>query len=116
MTKNNSDYQKNRRLTDINFRLMGNMRARICNVIQNKTTNTFACLGTTIDEFKKHLEKQFDVGMTWNNYGEWEVDHIIPISIGKTQDEICELNYYTNLRPLWKFENQKKSNKILIEN
>ena len=112
----NSDYQKNRRLTDINFRLMGNMRARICNVIQNKTTNTFACLGTTIDEFKKHLEKQFDVGMTWNNYGEWEVDHIIPISIGKTQDEICELNYYTNLRPLWKFENQKKSNKILIEN
>ena len=75
----NSDYQKNRRLTDINFRLMGNMRARICNVIQNKTTNTFACLGTTIDEFKKHLEKQFDVGMTWNNYGEWHVDHIVGV-------------------------------------
>ncbi len=118
-TKNPSyilDYQKNRRSLDLNYRLMGNMRSRLCNIIKNKTKNTFECLGVNIDEFKNYIESKFTEGMTWENYGEWQIDHIIPISHGTNQDEICRLNYYTNLRPLWKFENLKKSNKILIEN
>ena len=55
-------------------------------------------------------------GMSWDNYGEWQLDHIVPISNGKNENEICELNYYTNLRPLWKHENLIKSNKMLIKN
>jgi 5-methylcytosine-specific restriction endonuclease McrA len=51
--------------------------------------------------------------MCWDNYGEWHIDHIIPISHGKNQKEIYKLNYYTNLRPLWKIENLKKSNKLI---
>ena len=111
----NSNYQKNKRIVDINYRLIGNMRARICNIIQNKTKNTFECLGVDIDVFKNYIESKFMNGMTWENYGEWQLDHILPISIGKNEKEICELNYYTNLRPLWKHDNLVKSNKILIE-
>ena len=61
----------------------------------------------TIDEFKKHLEKQFDVGMTWNNYGEWEIDHIKPISLFNlnNDEELFECCNYNNLQPLWKKEN-----------
>jgi len=112
----NSEYQKNRRLVDINYRIMGNMRARLCNIIQNKTKNTFDCLGLEIKEFKQYIESKFFDGMSWDNYGEWQLDHIVPISNGKNENEICELNYYTNLRPLWKHENLIKSNKMLIKN
>jgi hypothetical protein len=46
--------------------------------------------------------------MTWDNYGRyngdfnygWDLDHIIPVSIGVTKEEIIELNHYTNLQPL----------------
>jgi hypothetical protein len=49
------------------------------------------------------------------NYGEWHVDHIKPISIGKNKKEIEDLNHYTNLKPLWANENLRKSNKIIKE-
>jgi hypothetical protein len=52
--------------------------------------------------------------MSWDNYGEWHIDHIIPISVGKNKEEIEGLNHYLNLRPLWAEENLKKSNKIII--
>ena len=51
--------------------------------------------------------------MTWNNYGEWELDHIIPISSATTEEEVYKLNHYTNFQPLWMSENRKKGNKIL---
>lgn len=112
----NKSYQKNRRLSDLNFRIMGNMRARICNILNEKTKNTFDCIGLSIEEFKSYIQTKFVNGMTWDNYGEWQIDHITPISVGKNEIEICQLNHYTNLQPLWKHENLKKSNKIIIEN
>ncbi len=50
-------------------------------------------------------------GMTYENYGEWEVDHILPFS-GFDFNKIRECCHYTNLQPLWYEENRKKSNKI----
>jgi 5-methylcytosine-specific restriction endonuclease McrA len=60
------------------------------------------------------LEKLFKEGMTWENHGEWHIDHIIPISKAKTAEEIYKLNHYTNLQPLWKRENLCKGSKIII--
>jgi hypothetical protein len=112
----NKDWQKNKRENDVMFRLCGNLRARICNIIKNKTSKTLDSIGLDIEEFKKFIESKFQDGMCWENYGEWHVDHIIPLSNGKNIEEILKLNHYTNLQPLWAKENLTKSNKILTIN
>ena len=111
----NNRYRKNRRLTDKNFKLTTNIRSLIVNSIHKngykKNSKTELILGCTFDEFKHHLESQFESWMNWGNYGNpkdgifelnktWDIDHIIPVSSAKTEDEIIKLNYYTNLQPL----------------
>lgn len=51
--------------------------------------------------------------MNWENYGEWHLDHIIPISYAKTIEDIYKLNHYTNLQPLWASENLSKGNRYI---
>lgn len=67
-------------------------------------------LGCTIKELIEYLENKFCDGMAWENYGNWEIDHIKPISNfdlldNKQKKELC---HYTNLQPLWRKENLKK--------
>lgn len=87
----------------------------------NKTKNYKhweTLVGYSLDQLKKHLEKQFTEGMTWKNYGSvWHIDHRIPVSAFnfKFSDDMdfkrCwELN---NLRPLGATENIKKGNKMI---
>lgn len=57
---------------------------------------------------KWHLENQFKTDMSWENYGKWEIDHIVPLSSAKTEEELYSLCRYTNLQPLWKTDNIKK--------
>jgi hypothetical protein len=51
--------------------------------------------------------------MSWDNYGKWHIDHIIPLSSANNEDEVYKLCHHTNLQPLWAEDNLKKSNKIL---
>jgi hypothetical protein len=51
--------------------------------------------------------------MNWDNHGEWHIDHKIPLSTAKNEEELYKLNHYTNLQPLWSTDNLKKSNKII---
>ena len=55
---------------------------------------------------------QFTEGMTWDNYGEWQIDHIVPLSSGETLEELIALNHYTNLQPLWADENNRKGGTV----
>ena len=48
--------------------------------------------------------------MDWSNHGKWHIDHKIPISWAKTEEEIIKLSHYTNLQPMWAEENIKKKN------
>jgi hypothetical protein len=69
-------------------------------------------IGLGWEEFKLYIESKFTDGMSWDNKGEWENDHIIPVSLGDNEDEVEELSHYTNRQPLWAMENKLKSDKI----
>lgn len=49
--------------------------------------------------------------MTLDNYGEWHLDHIKPISLAQTEQEVIKLCHYSNFQPLWAKENMSKGNK-----
>lgn len=74
----------------------------------SKTSKTADMLGCDWDFFLRHLESQFHEGMSWDNRGEWHMDHIIPLSSAKTEDELIALCHYTNIQPLWAADNLKK--------
>ena len=69
--------------------------------------------GCELSFLKKHIESKFTEKMTWNNHGEWHIDHIIPCSSfdlrNPIEQKIC-FNW-RNLQPMWATENLEKSNK-----
>jgi len=72
--------------------------------------------GYTLQQLKNHIEKQFKPYMSWENYGEWHIDHIIPISkFNFTKSNHIDFRKcwsLENLQPLWASENITKSNKL----
>lgn len=122
--ENNKDklreYQRNywneRRKKDPNLRLIHNHRIRIRQALKGiyKSESSLVLLGCKTEELKKHIESLFTEGMNWLNYGEWEIDHIRPcasfdLSDPKQQEQCF---HYTNLQPLWKYDNRVKSDKV----
>jgi endogenous inhibitor of DNA gyrase (YacG/DUF329 family) len=109
-------YVKNRKLTDINFRLASNLRSRISRAMVNnfKHSSLSEYLGCTIQELKNQLEFKFQPGMTWDNYGEWEIDHIYPLAKSDLTDPnmFAKVCHYTNLQPLWSLENKIKKDSV----
>lgn len=102
---------------DLNFRIKKNLRCRIWSVLNGiyKSKRTEQLLGCTIDELKNYLSNKFQSGMSWKNYGKWHIDHIKPCDAFDLtkEEEQSECFNYTNLQPLWKIENLRKSNKII---
>lgn len=72
-------------------------------------------LGCSFEFFKKHIESQFQKGMSWDNHGEWHLDHKVPLDIATTVEELIKLNHWKNFQPLWADENLEKSNILLDE-
>jgi hypothetical protein len=114
-----NQYVFKKKLNDPIYRLSHNVRGRIYTFLKNinitKQNKTFDIVGCSPKVLKEHLETQFIDGMNWNNHGQygWHIDHIIPLSSAKTEEEIYKLCHYTNLQPLWAEDNLKKSDKIL---
>jgi hypothetical protein len=78
---------------------------------KNKTSEIVGC---SLETLKLHIENQFTDGMSWELMGKHiHIDHIIPLSSAKTEQEILKLCHYTNLQPLWAKDNLKKHNKII---
>jgi len=50
--------------------------------------------------------------MSWENHGEWEYDHIYPVSKALDEEHLIALNHHTNFQPLWKIENRLKGDKL----
>lgn len=97
------------------FKLKYSIRLLIRNSLNNlghsKSEKTESILGCSIVEFKHYIESKFVEGMSWENRSEWHIDHIIPSSSAKTKEDLIKLNHYTNLQPLWQYDNLSKSNK-----
>jgi hypothetical protein len=116
-------YTKERRKTDLIFRISGNLRVTIKSSFtktkHNKTSKTVKILGCSWEEFQKHIESQFESWMNWNNYGNlceslepncsWHLDHIIPVSYAKTEEELFLLNHWSNFQPLCSYKNISKN-------
>lgn len=96
--------------------LRGSVSKHLNGVFDERTL--WGILGYTYEEFIKHIEKQFQPGMNWNNHGEWEIDHIIPkdfFQFKSPEDVEFKMCWrLENLQPLWKEQNQKKGNKVLV--
>ena len=110
------EYRNKRRKTDLFFRIKGNLSTRLSGIIKgNKDYSTLELIGCSRNKFLKYVESKFKPGMTWENYGlkGWHIDHIIPISNFNLieKEEIKKACHYTNLQPLWWYENLEKSNK-----
>jgi hypothetical protein len=108
-------YTKKRRLEDPLFKLSCSIRTLIYSSIKRqgykKNSKTSNILGCSFEEFKAYIESQFNDKMSWDNYGEWHLDHKTPISWAETEEQVYELSKYTNFQPLWQFENLSKGNK-----
>ena len=115
----NSSYVKKRKKEDPLYRFRLAISRNIRDSFKRgnkgyyKTNKSENILGCNIENFRLHIESLFTDGMSFDNYGDWELDHITPISSAKTLEEIEKLCHYTNYQPLWAEDNLQKSNKIL---
>jgi hypothetical protein len=112
-----TNYDKKRKKTDPIYKITKLSRTRIYLFLKqkniNKNNTTFGFIGCKPSELKEYLENQFKDDMSWDNYGKWHIDHIIPLSSAKTNEEVYKLCHYKNLQPLWAEENLKKGSKII---
>lgn len=88
------------------------MRSMVVRVAKNRESDarTTEILGYTVDDFRSRIESLFEDGMTWNNHGEWHIDHIKPVSAFIKEGVIDPsiINALDNLQPLWAYENLSK--------
>lgn len=100
-------------------RLIKNTSSAISRTLKGKQKNGHweKLVGYTADQLKSHLERNFEDGMDWNNYGsEWWIDHKIPVIAFnfKSSDHIDFKRCWalSNLQPMWKIENMKKNARL----
>ena len=118
---NNKEHIKHYKIkkykNDTIYQLISNSRNRLNAFIKTnnfiKHGKTFEMIGCSPDELKIHLERKFKEGMCWENRNEWHIDHIIPLSSANNENDVIRLCHYSNLQPLWAYENLKKSNKLI---
>jgi hypothetical protein len=107
-------WEKHQRETNPEFKITKNMRNRLYKAVKaqgaDKSARTYELVGCTSEELMAHLEAQFAEGMSWDNYGEWHVDHIKPCALFNLllADEQEACFHYTNLQPLWGPDNCSK--------
>jgi hypothetical protein len=119
--ENKRNYEKNRKSNDPLYKLISNFRTAIYQVLKEnnvkKNGHYFDILKYTPQQLIEHLEKQFSDEMTWDNYGDWHVDHKHPISLYNIKEigdnEFMKCWSLDNLQPMWGVDNIKKSNKLL---
>lgn len=109
-------HKKLRRKNDINYKLADYLRSRMNKAVKGnwKSGSAVSDLGCSIEEFKNYIANKFTVGMTWENYGKWHLDHIKSLNTFDLSDreQFLKAAHYTNYQPLWALDNIRKNRKI----
>jgi len=112
MASYHREYWIKRRQNDVDFKLRNTLRNRLNGAIKGnrKSGSAVKDLGCSVGELKKYLESKFTKGMSWENHGEWHIDHIQPLVSFDLTDrkQFKEACHYTNLQPLWAEDNLRK--------
>lgn len=108
VSKNRDQFLENKKVQ----KTLSGMMSNVCRSLgivkaRRKTKNM---LGYSWEEFKEKIESQFQPGMSWQNHGEWHIDHITPVSVFNANNifDIKLVNALSNLQPMWRNENIKK--------
>ena len=114
----NRKRQKERISTEPLYKLKRRLRNRLYCALRNKgwTKNNHLndYIGCDYSTLINHIGSKFTPEMNWENHGSvFEIDHIYPLSLAKTEEEMYKLCHYTNLQPLLIADNRKKGNKII---
>ena len=108
-------YLKNKRETDVNFRLISNIRSRIYKSLRGLTKQTSSrdILGIDIDLYRKWIEFQFTPEMNWSNI---EIDHVKAICLFdiSNDEQLKEAFNWRNTQPLLKKDHQQKGIKFNV--
>ncbi len=128
-TDNNKDkikmyrkkYKNEQFLNNPIYKLKESLRSMITRSFKikglHKNNKTIEILGCSFEDFKTYLESLWEPWMNWDNKGNWngypktiniswDIDHIIPLSIATTEEDVIKLNHYTNLQPLCSYTNR----------
>ncbi len=111
-------WEKNQRETNTKFKIVKNLRCRLYQAIKFgygvKNESTLNLLSCSLDFFQGYMESKFQDGMTWENYGKWHIDHIIPCNSWdlSQEEEVKMCFHYLNLQPMWGSENSSKKDKF----
>ena len=107
-------YTKKKRVENASYRVHVNVSRRLRQHIRLKKelgATWEAVLGYTTADVIAHLESKFCDGMSWDNYGEWHIDHIVPVAFFRAAEHkhaIAECWALSNLQPLWARDNLRK--------
>ena len=94
-------------------KIAAQLRSRLNKILGSKTPReltVFKMHGCSYPTLRRHIEKQFKEGMSWDNRGKvWHVDHIIPISLYENK---VDANHFSNLRPMFAHLNLSRGNRL----
>lgn len=111
-------YMRDRIANDPKFRLNMSVSAGVRRGLKSgKGGNGWQSLvGYTLEALRNHLEAKFLPGMTWENYGKWHVDHIVPLSAHNFEapedPDFRRAWALDNLQPMWAIDNIKKGARL----
>ena len=120
----NKAYKKYKYNNDPLFKLKGiyrnSVKKAFASIGKKKNCSSIKVLGLeTWQELEEYLSDQFydhpvtGEKMTFDNHGSgedcWQIDHIVPLLTGETEEDVIRLSHYTNLQPLWGVDHLKKT-------
>lgn len=115
------EYNSKRYATDENFKISEACRRMLKRTLKatstTKDSKTYEILGYSNEELKGAVESKFLNGMSWENYGDWHIDHVYPVSryISEGITDPAIINSLDNLIPMWAEHNLEKKAQTLEE-